>query len=231
MAQLPAHLQHNMRNIQRERMERVERENAQVPVRRYRAQREREEEEKRRADEWFRGLIGRLPPPPVLGLGVRRRDEDGGDTHSGGDERDASPSPRGPGRRGRAWRDQFTRRVSGGRGNNNDNNNHAVEDLYNDENDVEHAAKHTRGRKIHHHHHHRAASSKGKAAVYNSQPYLPVSQSAMGQYYTGQGEIYNGQREEEEYDEGAGSWYWKKRTGMHRVKRSIGKMSRVFRKE
>ena len=110
-----------MRNIQCERLERVERENAQVPVRRYRAQREREEEEeKRRADEWFRGLIGRLPPATVLGVGVglgaTRPDE------GGGDERDESPSPRGPGRRGRAWRDQFTRRVSEGRGHHNGNN-------------------------------------------------------------------------------------------------------------
>ena len=233
MAQLPAHLQLNMRNIQRERMERVERENAQVPVRRYRAQREREEEEKRRADEWFRGLVGRLPPPPVLGLGVgRRRDEGGGHGNGGGDERNASPSPRGPGRRGRAWREQFTRRVSEGRDNNNndnDNVNHGVEDLYTDGNGMEHAARHARGRKVHHHHH-RAASSKGKAAVYNNQPYLPGSQSAMGQYHTRHGEIED-QQEEKEYDEGAGSWYWKKRAGMHRVKRSIGKMSRVFRKE
>lgn len=223
-----------MRNIQRERMQRVERENAQVPVRRYRAQREREEEEKRRADEWFRGLIGRLPPPPVLKLGAHRRDEGGGDTGGeGGDERDASPSPRGPGRRGRAWRDQFTRRVSEGRDNHNHDHNGAVENMYTVENDVEHDAGQARGRKMHHHHH-RAASSKGKAAVYGhstNQPYLPGSQSAMGQYYTGQGEVYNGQHEEEEYDEGAGSWYWKKRTGMHRVKRSIGKMSRVSRKE
>lgn len=232
MAQLSAHLQLNMRNIQRERMERVERENAQVPVRRYRAQREREEEEKRRADEWFRGLVGRLPPPPVLGLGVgRRRDEGGGHGNGGGDERNASPSPRGPGRRGRAWREQFTRRVSEGRdnNNNNDNVNHGVEDLYTDGNGMEHAARHARGRKVHHHHH-RAASSKGKAAVYNNQPYLPGSQSAMGQYHTRHGEIED-QQEEKEYDEGAGSWYWKKRAGMHRVKRSIGKMSRVFRKE
>ena len=208
MAQLPAHLQHNMRNIQRERLERVERENAQVPVRRYGAQREREEEEKRRADEWFRGLIGRLPPPPVLGVGVglgaTRRDQRGGDGDSGdagGDERDASPSPRGPGRRGRAWRDEFTRRVSEGRGDHNGNN--TVEESYT-ENDMEYAAKHARGRKMYHHHH-RAASSKGKAAVYNNQPYLPGSQSAMNQYYTGQGDIYRGQQEEEEYDESAGS--------------------------
>ena len=204
MAQLPAHLQYNMRNIQWERLERVERENAQVPVRRYRAQREREEEEeKRRADEWFRGLIGRLPPAPVLGVGVglgaTRRDE------GGGDERDESPSPRGPGRRGRAWRDQFTRRVSEGRGHHNGNN--TVEESYT-ENDMEYAAKHARGRKRHHHHH-RAASSKGKAAVYNNQPYLPGSQSAMNQYYTGQGDVYGGQQEEEEYDKSAGSWYWK----------------------
>lgn len=226
MAQLPAHLQHNMRNIQRERMERVQRENAQVPVRRYRAQREREEEEKRRADEWFRGLIARLPPPPVLGLGVglgRRRDEGGGDRGGDGNERNESPSPRGPGRRGH---------TSGGDGNDNDNN--AFEDLYTDGTDLEHTARY-RGRRIHHHHR-RAASSKGKAAVYghsiNSQPYLPGSQSAMGQY-TRHPDVYEGQQEEEEYDQGTGSSrYWKKRAGLHgRVKRSIGKMSRVFKKE
>ena len=117
-----------------------------------------------------------------------------------------------------------------GSDNHNHDHNRAVENMYIDENDVEHAVKHARDRKMHHHHH-RAASSKGKAAIYNNQSSLPGPQSAMNQYYTGQGDVYGGQQEEEEYDEGTSSWYWKKRPGMHRVKRSIGKMSRVFRRE
>lgn len=52
MCKLPNHLQHNMREMQQERVERLQRENKSVPIRRY---------SDFRREKWFKTLVQRLP--------------------------------------------------------------------------------------------------------------------------------------------------------------------------
>ena len=53
MSKLPDHLQDNMREMQQERVERLQRENKNVPLRRY---------SELRRERWFKTLVQRLPP-------------------------------------------------------------------------------------------------------------------------------------------------------------------------
>lgn len=66
MAQLPTHLQTNMREIQQERMNRVQRENSNVQIRTFGEQKED------RADKWFKNVLSRFPRRPSTSFHAKR---------------------------------------------------------------------------------------------------------------------------------------------------------------
>lgn len=79
MSQLPSHLQHNMREIQRERLARVQRDpHVHIPIRKQQQQQQRNaaaesKEEQDQADKWFRDLLAKFPGAVGMRMKARRR--------------------------------------------------------------------------------------------------------------------------------------------------------------